>query len=90
MKNSEHKPVFVLFLNISGYTKSRALSFLKNMEEFLKPHTLSKDFHTIIIPISSETRVSIFYPEGTKNENYNELIKEITKLVATKNIRVNL
>jgi hypothetical protein len=44
----------------------------------------------MIIPILTETKVQVFYPEGTKNKNYDDLIKEIGKLTAKKNIRIKL
>lgn len=85
-----HKPVFILFLGVRNHSTELAQQLLKNMDEYLTKHTISKDFHMIIIPVNSETKVQIFYPEGTKNKNYDDIIKEIGKLVALKNIRIGL
>ena len=84
------KPIFVLFLDIHFLPSSSKVKYIKDTEKFLKQHPINKDFYIMIIPILTETKVQVFYPEGTKNKNYDDLIKEIGKLTAKKNIRIKL
>jgi len=90
MKPVSIKPIFVLFLDIHFLPSSSKVKYIKDTEKFLKQHPINKDFYIMIIPILTETKVQVFYPEGTKNKNYDDLIKEIGKLTAKKNIRIKL
>lgn len=89
-KRKNYNPVFILFLDIRGISQEKANEYANNMYHYLLEYPISKTYYIIIIPVHSETKVQIFYPYGTGEKNYDDLIKELAKLTAKKNIRIKL
>jgi len=85
------KPLFVLLFDVGSQSTSRVEARLKTAKEYLKNEL--GDIYSIVVFPSKETKVQVYYPNGTKDaeentKEYKDIIKELAKLTSLKNIRI--
>ena len=81
-----YKPIFILFLCIKNIPDSYSIQMSKDALNYLNNKLPNYDI--LVIPTNDETKVQVFYPSGTTHEEYTNLLAELAKKTAYKNIQI--